>query len=263
MDPCRTGRVPPGREGACPWSVVVRAATLGHREPTAPSSVTGASRHHRPREVSEVRDDRDLLHVLAHEHRDLTASSRRLRQGRRAQARDGVPRAATRIVEHELVHRLLVHPLLRRDQWGRRLLADRREEQVLVADRLRRVLRHPSIAVRPATWGHGTVGVHRSTTDPIAALDLQLVEHTDREEILEFPHVRHVAGADELAALGDVRRRLRPVLLDRLRGSDSLVADGGWASTSRLELPGLLELPDDLVVVLPDLSGTTDAAVLH
>jgi hypothetical protein len=207
-------------------------------------------------------DGTDLLHVLADEHRDLTHATRRLRQGRQSQTEDLVRRTALRIVEHELAHRLLVHPLLRRDRYGRRLFGERREEQLLLADRLRWLLAHASedgrvidLTSEPPRTLRG-LRARRTTPagDPAAGLDLQLVEHSDREEILDFPHVRHLSSRDELVALAPPRRELRDVLTARLDRDPTVLTNGSWASTARRDLPELLALPDDLVAVIPDLA---------
>jgi hypothetical protein len=204
----------------------------------------------------------DLLHVLADEHRDLTHATRRLRQGRRNQTEDAVRRTAVRIVEHELAHRLLVHPLLRRDRYGRRLFGERREEQLLLADRLRRLVAHatePDAVIDLTTdQPRALLGLRsrRGTPagDPAAGLDLQFVEHSDREEILDFPHVRHLSSRDELIALAPARGELRDVLFARLDRDLTMVTSGGWATTARRDLPELLALPDELVAVIPDLA---------
>jgi hypothetical protein len=207
-------------------------------------------------------DGNDLLDVLADEHRDLTQATRRLRQGRRNQAEDAVQRTALRIAEHELAHRLLVHPLLRRDRYGRRLFNERREEQLLLADRIRWLLTHASEAdevIDLTTAQPRALRGLRSrratpTGDPAAGLDLQFVEHSDREEILDFPHVRHLSSRDELIALAPPRRELREVLTATLEGDRTLLTSGGWATTARRDLPELLSLPDELVAVIPDLA---------
>lgn len=213
-------------------------------------------------------DGADLLDVLADEHRDLTHTTRRLRQGGRDQAQPGIRRAATRIIEHELAHRLLVHPLLRRDRYGRRLFGERREEQLLLADRLRRALVTTgeddvlidltSVPPRPVLG----LRARRASPpeDPAAGLDLQLVEHTDREEIVDFPHVRHLTSRDELVALVRPRHDLRAVLIARLERDPSLLADGRWATTARRDLPELLMLPDEIVAVVPDLAPRRSSA---
>jgi hypothetical protein len=207
-------------------------------------------------------DGTDLLHLLADEHRDLTNATRRLRQGRRNQSEDAVRRTALRIVEHELAHRLLVHPLLRRDRYGRRLFGDRREEQLLLADRLRRLVEQASgpdavidLTTEPPRALLGLRARQAAPTgDPAAGLDLQFVEHSDREEILDFPHVRHLSSRDELVALAPPRRELHDVLAGRLDRDPAIVASGRWATTARRDLPELLALPDELVAVIPDLA---------
>lgn len=196
-----------------------------------------------------MRADGDLLNHLADEHRDLTTAVRGLRQLAREQRDTALRGTAARIVEHELIHRLLIHPLLRRESWGRRIFTDRREEQLLLGERLRRILTSPN---QPsARWG----AVGRCEEDDEASLDLQLVEHTDREEILEFPHLRHVSSAEELAELGRVQTRLRSEVRARLNTDPSLIDQALWATTPRRELPELLELPEDLVIVLPEAGG--------
>jgi hypothetical protein len=221
--------------------------------------------------VVDVTGTPDLLHLLADEHRDLTAATRRLRQGRRGQGRDAVRRTALRVVEHELAHRLLVHPLLRRDRWGRHLFADRREEQLLLADRLRRLLLQApegevliDLVAEPPRVARGLRArpFPTSGADPAAGLDLQLVEHTDREEILEFPHVRHLASRDELTLLGPRRHELREVVLAQLR-AEPRVLDGRWATTARRDLPDLLGLPDEVVLGIPDLAPGRRPTVTH
>jgi hypothetical protein len=221
--------------------------------------------------VVTVTETPDLLHLLADEHRDLTAATRRLRQGRRGQGRDAVRRTGVRIVEHELVHRLLAHPLLRRDRWGRQLFKDRREEQVLLADRLRRVLARAGgdevlldLAADPPRAVRSSIARHlpSTTADPTSGLDLQLVEHTDREEILEFPHLRHVASRDELHELATRRGELREVLIPRLQ-ADPRLLEGTWATAARRDLPSLLRLPDEVVAWIPDLRASRRRAAAH
>lgn len=175
-------------------------------------------------------DEADVLEQLAVEHRSLTSRSRELRC---ATDRDDLITLATAVVEHELVHRLLEHPLLRRDERGRMLFEERREEQLLLADRLVRAL-------------EGTQG-----TRTIAAFDDEFAAHTDREEILSLPHARREATTDELARLGELRRRLRPLCLDALEEDPQLITRGQWATAPRHRLPDLLGLPSELVDELP------------
>lgn len=196
----------------------------------------------RPDGRLDVAETEDLLIQLALEHRDLTAVSNDLRRRSREVTLDDLRVATVAIVEHEIAHRLLVHPLLRRDRRGRSVFSERREEQLLLADRLRHVLGD----AEPDDDA-------RRRGDPVAGLDHQLVAHADREEIVAFPHVRRVSDQDELDELGGVRRRLRSVVGERLLADDSPAVDGRWATTPRRQLPELLELPDDLVIDLPDL----------
>lgn len=191
----------------------------------------------------------DLLLQLALEHRDLDAISRALCRRRADLDPEQVRLAAVTIVEHELAHRLLVHPLLRRDHRGRALFGERREEQLLLADRLRHALRQVEAA-----------SDDDPRRDPVAGLDHQLVAHADREEIVSFPHVRRVADPDELRELGALRQRLQEIVVERLLAEDSPVVDGRWASAPRRDLPELLELPDDLVIELPDLETSRPTA---
>lgn len=189
----------------------------------------------------------DLLLQLALEHRELAQASRLLRQRGRDLTRTALLEAAIRIVEHELAHRLLVHPLLRRDGRGRELFSERREEQLLLADRLRHLL--------AAIPGNAQEGTDVLRTDPVVRLDQQLAAHTDREEIVSFPHLRRAVDTDELAELGGLRLRLRDLLLGRLSSSAEAIADGSWADVPRRDLPQLLDLPEDLVIALPDLAA--------
>ncbi|MEX1177335.1 MAG: hypothetical protein WEB09_02630 [Nitriliruptor sp.] len=189
----------------------------------------------------------DLLHQLADEHRDLAAASDHLRAAGHDLDPQVVRDAAVRIAEHELAHRLLVHPLLGREGWGHRIFTERREEQLLLAERLRRAL----VPTAPARrWG---VASAAAEPDLGVLLDAELTEHTDREEILDFPHLRHVTSFGELSALGELRGRLRTVLRGRLEERPELIAEATWATASRRALPELLELPEDIVIDLPAL----------
>ncbi len=212
-------------------------------------------------EDRRMRSPRDLLLQLSLEHRDLTTASRQLRDRVAGGAQDAVRDAAARIVEHELAHRLLVHPLLRRDGWGCRLFEERREEQLLLADRIQHALIVAGIIASPPVDEHDDLQVVIDPVDVVAGLDDQLVEHTDREEILAFPHLRHLASAAELETLGMVRHRLAGILRPQLAAAASPVADGGWATVARRDLPGLLELPDDLVAELPAPTPTREPVV--
>lgn len=190
-------------------------------------------------------DPRDLLRQLALEHRDLTHATRVLRRGGGDRSPDGLRRIAATIVEHEVAHRLLVHPLLARDDRGRTLLRERREEQRLLADRLRHLLAgEPSGSEARGRW---------SPPDPATGLDDQLVEHTDREEIVAFPHVRRLAGAGELDELGALRDRVREVVSAALAADDTPIRDGRWASAPRDELLALFDLRESLGIEGPDL----------
>ncbi len=192
----------------------------------------------------------DLLHQLADEHRDLAAASRSLTQPGRGTGIDVVRRTAARIVEHELAHRLLVHPLLHRESWGQRIFTDRREEQLLLAERLRGLLA-PS---RPTRLGPPAARVAATEI-----LDHQLTEHTDREEILDFPHLRRITPFAELSSLGELRGRLRQVIGERLEADPTVIEDGRWATTPRRELPELLGLDEDLVIDLPTAERAAEA----
>jgi hypothetical protein len=178
-----------------------------------------------------VQDDADVLEQLAGEHRDLTTRSSDLRRDGDQQALRSL---ATAVAEHEIAHRLLVHPLLRRDERGLSLFEDRREEQLLLADRLGRAL---------------TAGGTDSRA--LGTFDREFASHTDREEILSFPHLRREVTPDELRELGDLRRRLRPICLAALEDDPRVVTHGRWATVPRHELPPLLGVPDELVEALP------------
>jgi hypothetical protein len=180
-----------------------------------------------------VRDDADLLEQLAVEHRDLTTRSRRLR---RESETDELWRLARDVVEHELAHRLLVHPLLRRDDRGLSLFEERREEQLLLADRLG----HTLAASEP-----------RARARAIADFDAEFAAHTDREEILSIPHLRREVAALELRELGAVRQELRPLVLAGLASDPRSVTHGRWSTVPRHELAGLLGLPPALTSRFP------------
>jgi hypothetical protein len=190
----------------------------------------------------------DLLLQLALEHRELTNASRFLRQRGPDLTRGALRDAAIRIVEHELAHRLLVHPLLRRDHRGRQLFRERREEQLLLADRLRHLL-----ATTPESAPPNDRRTRRVGTDPVLRLDQQFAAHADREEIVSFPHLRRLVEPDELAELGAQRLRQREHVTARLTAPGSPVDDGSWADAPRRDLPQLLELPEDVIITIPDL----------
>jgi hypothetical protein len=190
-----------------------------------------------------VRSPRDLLRQLALEHRDLTQATRMLRRG--GDEPDALRRTAATIVEHEIAHRVLVHPLLARDERGRTLLAERREEQLLLAGWLRHLLTgEPRGSEDRSRW---------SPRDAATGLDDQLVGHTDREEILAFPHVRRLARAGELDELGSLRARVREVLSTSLAADDTPIHDGRWASVPRDDVLTLFGLRESLVIEIPDL----------
>lgn len=192
-----------------------------------------------------MRDRKDLLLQLALEHRDLTHATRRLRRGSDDRSSEALRAIAVPVVEHEIAHRLLVHPLLARDGRGRTLLRERREEQRLIADRLRHLL---------ATEASGRADDrHPPHRELATSLDDQLVEHTDREEIVAFPHVRRVASAEELVELGSLRPRVREVVSARLEADDTPIRDGRWADVPRDELLSLFDLRESLVIEIPDL----------
>jgi hypothetical protein len=180
-----------------------------------------------------VREDVDLLDQLAVEHRDLSSRSRRLR---REAATDDLWVLARDVVEHELAHRLLVHPLLRRDDRGLSLFEERREEQLLLADRLGHALaaREPSARARA-----------------IATFDAEFAAHTDREEILSIPHLRREVSALELRELGKVRQDLQPLTRSAISDEPRLVTHGRWSTVPRHELAGLLDLPESLTARFP------------
>lgn len=192
-----------------------------------------------------MRSPKDLLRQLALEHRDLTHATRVLRRGDGDRSPDALRRTAATIVEHEIAHRVLVHPLLARDERGRTLLHERREEQLLLAGWLRHLL----TGQPTGSEGRG----RRSPRDAASGLDDQLVEHTDREEIVAFPHVRRLAAAGELDELGSLRARVREVVSSSLAADDSPIDDGRWASAPRDELLTLFGLRESLVIEIPDL----------
>lgn len=192
-----------------------------------------------------MRDPKDLLRQLALEHRDLTHATRVLRRGGGDRSPEALRAMAATIVEHEVAHRLLVHPLLARDDRGRTLLRERREEQLLLAGRLRHLLTsQPTGSEGRGRW---------SPRDAASGLDDQLVEHTDREEIVAFPHVRRLARAGELDELGSLRDHVREVVSTSLAADDTPIRDGRWASAPRDELLALFDLGEDLVIEIPDL----------
>lgn len=193
-----------------------------------------------------MRSSRDLLRQLALEHRDLTLATRDLRRGDGDRSPDVLRRTAATIVEHEIAHRLLVHPVLARDERGRTLLRERREEQLLLAGRLRHLLTDEPRGCED----HGRRSPPR---DAASGLDDQLVEHTDREEIVAFPHVRRLAGAGELDELGSLRGRVREVVSTSLAQDDTPIRDGSWASAPRDELLTRFDLCESLVIEIPDL----------
>jgi hypothetical protein len=190
-----------------------------------------------------VRRTKDLLLQLALEHRDLAGRARALRQRWSEDPVEALRDAATGIVEHELAHRLLVHPLLRLDARGRLLFQERREEQLLLADRLRHALVVAGIVPSEEDDPLGPAAV--------TGLGDEFVAHTDREEILAFPHLRRLVRPDQLLELGALRGRLRGLVGARLTADRSPVSDGRWATVARRDLPDLLDLPDDLVEALP------------
>lgn len=222
----------------------------------------------------------DVLEQLAGEHRSLTSRSQALC---RDEGQDDLTSLATAIVEHELVHRLLEHPLLRRDVRGGLLFQERREEQLLLAARLVRILDHDlgdavgaragsqtdvrrGRHVRAGVQTGGRCDVHpsrrsdvrtdgrsdrRPSVGPIELFDAEFAAHTDREEILSFPHLRREVPAGEFRRLGALRQRLRPLCLAALEDDPDLVTQGLWATAPRHELPGLLGLPADLIEELP------------
>jgi hypothetical protein len=192
-----------------------------------------------------VRDPSDLLIQLALEHRDLTHATRALRRRTGDRSVEAVRRIAIPIVEHEVAHRLLVHPLLARDERGRSLLRERREEQRLLAGRLRQLL-----SAEPR--GPNSSG-RRPPRDAATALDDDLVEHTDREEIVAFPHVRHLATAEELHEIGSLRPTVREAVSALLDEDDAPIRDGRWAELPRDELLPLFDLRENLVIEVPDL----------
>jgi hypothetical protein len=193
--------------------------------------------------VVATRRRQDLLQQLAVEHRELAAGWAAQLSG---DGSDEQRRAvADRIVEHELAHRLLVHPLLQRDDRGRALLGERREEQLLLADRLGRFLA-AGAAVR--------------------AFEDEFTAHTDREEILSFPHLRRTVGEVELRCLGELRSPLRGAIEAALDRQPRLTTHGRWATLPRHELREALELPDEVLEGLPPSSAprrTVDVAALE
>jgi hypothetical protein len=180
-----------------------------------------------------VREDEDLLDQLAAEHRDLSSRSRRLR---REGATDDLWLLARDVVEHELAHRLLVHPLLRRDDRGLSLFEERREEQLLLADRLG----HALAADEPT-----------ARTRAIATFDAEFAAHTDREEILSIPHLRREVSALERRELGGARQDLQPRTLAAISREPRLVTHGRWSTVPRHELAGLLDLPESPTARFP------------
>lgn len=184
----------------------------------------------------------DLLQQLALEHRELPSRWADLAADATAERRRAT---ADRIVEHELAHRLLVHPLLQRDDRGRALLGERREEQLLLADPLGRVL--------------------AAASSPRQLVD-EFTAHTDREEILVFPHLRRTATREELRALGALRPQLRDAVLAALDRLPRFTTHGRWATVPRHELAAELELPGELVEALPSgrpRERTVDVASLE
>lgn len=206
---------------------------------------------------------RDLLLQLSWEHRDLAAAARALRHRAPDLDADTVEDTIAGLVEHELAHRLLVHPLLRRDGRGRLLFEERREEQLVLADRIRHLLVAADLAADIAAHGSSEVDdleVLVDLPEVVCHLDDEFVEHADREEILAFPHLRRLATAEELLTLGALRTRLGALVRPRLALDGPLIAAGRWATAARRLLPELLGLPEDVTTELPTTTSVREHA---
>lgn len=150
----------------------------------------------------------DVLDLAAKEHRELQRALRRTIGGHGGDAlssvaADNVARLSSLIAHHEASDRLLLYPLVGRDGYGRRSLADRRAEQRSISDQLAKALRVPHDALD-------------EMTAVLRGMNLTFVGHSDREEIEDFPHARRLSSRDERQELAELRLLLRRELAERL-----------------------------------------------
>jgi hypothetical protein len=140
----------------------------------------------------------DVLDISAREHRRIHDELGILLRGSRLPSVGSITRFASVLSHHEAADRFLLHPPLMRDAHGRRLTADRRAEQGLLASLLRDLVSAVGRAGDPARLVH-----------QLRDLERVLVGHTDREELEDFPHLRRTTTPRERGHLARVRRQLQ------------------------------------------------------
>ena len=143
----------------------------------------------------------DLLDVTAREHRALhRALDRLVADGPRPGPAD-VAATALELLRHEAVERVVLYPLLERDDEGCPIVMERREEQQSITNLLARSLHPLQDADVPAT---------------LLELRVTVIGHTDREELEDFPRVRRHSSIEELRGLGRQRRELARRLAEQV-----------------------------------------------
>ena len=156
---------------------------------------------------------RDLLCALAREHRDLDALATWLiRRPPRPSDRGTIDRFLQQMTLHEVAEEVLLGPVMDAVLDGSGLATQRDVEQLALlatSDQLRDL---PTLAV-----------------DDLRGLHQRFVEHSDREELEVFPHLRHVLSPRQLASGWQQLERLRRRMLP---GSEPLAGptDDAWRS---------------------------------
>ena len=155
----------------------------------------------------------DLLDVTAREHRALhRALDRLVTDGPRPGPAD-VAATALELLRHEAIERVVLYPLLERDDEGYRIVMERREEQQSITGLLARSLHPPQDADVLAT---------------LLELRVTVIGHTDREELEDFPRVRRHSSTEELRRLGRQRREIARRLAEQVNAiPEQLTASPG------------------------------------
>jgi hypothetical protein len=160
----------------------------------------------------------DLLDVTAREHRRLQRALDRLEAEGPSVSPDDVAALALHLLRHEAMERVVLYPLLEREEDGQTAVAERISEQRVISRLIAHLLASPG-------------GVD---TEALTELKQAVVGHTDREEIEDFPRVRRTSTPDELQQLAKARRDVARQLAERV-SNVPVSEDDGRGPIQRME----------------------------
>ena len=163
----------------------------------------------------------DLLDVTAREHRALHRALDLCVDDEQPAALEHITAVTLDLLRHEAMERVVLYPLLERDDGGPVAVLERREEQRSIASLVARSVEPPA------------------ETDVVVVLRelrMAVIGHTDREELEDFPRVRRCTSVEELRALGKHRRAIARRLAEvTLLPGELSIPENGDGPIGRLE----------------------------